>query len=686
MLGSAAALAGAAAPFPVAARAAPVRGSQRITLSFQPWQYAYGFQSLPTSFNRILYEATAPFRQAHPGINLVFFGPQTNPYASVLAGEGPDVPQLQGGGGSIVEWMQQGLLVDLSPRIQQANINMADFDFDQVADATGSAGAIYGVPNYTGTSGYVVNLSALDQLGLKYPSPNWTYLEWEHLARSVSGKAANGQQRLGTTIDSGCTYGNAPDSFYFHGWGASVRDAANPARCALDSPAAIACGEFLYSLVWGNVAQWGWVPSNFQQGLTVLPFCWLQSYIIPAATQWHGFKWDFWPSPAWPKGSTAMTNPNFFAISSSSKQPDAAWELLYWLTIEPYWQRALMRTALLPPGYLPLWDEWVTTVQQVAPTLRGKNLSVFAQQVHSGIMCGGLHFAYEDTQAHTILQNWFTQIDQRKVSVSDGFRQAAQEVNALEATGAKMQAAQTARILAVEASVRSGATLTAPPKTGLGAPPQPAARGAVTRSSGGGVVLVAAGADVWDPTANCVFACAASTARQAEFTCRVTLLANVNCPHLSQWAKVGLMAAGDLSDEAAAVTLELTGENGIYQQLQFTSAGGWNATGPSSATAGSGLIGNAVLTVPNSKKVGNYLLKPVWLRMSRNGLVWRTYTSLDGTDWTQAGPDAALEAAGVWVGLFATAHNSSFGGKGQIRAAFDHLSFPATDVVQVGTP
>lgn len=414
--------------------ATPTTASGKIVLTFQPWQDAYQFQNLK-SLNGILYQATAGFRQENPSIDLRFYGPQTNPVTAVIAGKGPDVPQLQGGGGGISGWIDDGLLLDLTAYIRQANINLHQFSPGQVADVTTSEG-VFGIPNYTGIAAMVINLSALDAIGLSYPNPQWTHLEWAQLARAVSGQTSRGQRVVGTTINT--HYGPGPGIFYYHGWGASLVDPADPGKCRLDSSGAIACAEFLYGLVQQGVAQWspGLVPGSFVQGLTVAPFCWVQTNIIPAATSWTSFKWDFWPMPLWPGGPASMTNPNFFAIAAATEHPEPAWELLRWLTIEPDWQRTLMRTVLLPPGYLPLWGEWISTVRQYAPTLAKKNLEAFAQNLSHSWLSGGEHFAFQSPQATAILGNWYGQIASRKVSVSGGLRQAAQEINRFEAVAA----------------------------------------------------------------------------------------------------------------------------------------------------------------------------------------------------------------------------------------------------------
>ncbi len=80
-----------------------------------------------------------------------------------------------------------------------------------------------------------------------------------------------------------------------------------------------------------------------------------------------------------------------------------------------------------------------------------------------------------------------------------------------------------------------------------------------------------------------------------------------------------------------------------------------------------------------------YLLRPIWLRLVRDGLAWTAYTSLDGKTWAQAGNQMGVEMGGAWVGLFATSHNSSFSRKGLIRVRFDNVSFAVKQAFQIGT-
>jgi hypothetical protein len=91
---------------------------------------------------------------------------------------------------------------------------------------------------------------------------------------------------------------------------------------------------------------------------------------------------------------------------------------------------------------------------------------------------------------------------------------------------------------------------------------------------------------------------------------------------------------------------------------------------------------------PGTTKRPNYLLRPVWLRLVRAAGLWTAFTSLDGVQWEQAGNPVGVNAAGVWVGLFATAHDSALGKSGlQLQATFDHVEgFLPQLAFQLGQP
>jgi hypothetical protein len=386
--------------------------------------------------------------------------------------------------------------------------------------------------------------------------------------------------------------------------------------------------------------------------------------------------------PVGPKGRFTAAFESFYAASAATRYPELCWEFIKWLTYEKTWPRYMMHLALQGPVRKDLWPEWESIVLSVAPPLRSVHLDTLVEQVQRDELWTGFPFRYSDSQAGTIIGEAIANILSRQVSVVEGLEQAARKLRGLEAAGAAIAEANLAAIRAL----KTGGPLQPPPVQGIGNPPQPVPAGYVVAGPGGTYTLTGDGADVWNPTANCVFAGSASTAEEADFVCRVTLLANLTCPSISPWAKAGLYVAGDLSDLAPALTLEATAQNGVWWQVQVTASAGWQAGGPPSANTATGLVGPAVLDVAKPTKTGNVLQKPIWLRLHRKGLTWTAYTSWDGRTWTQASPPLGLDAGGVWVGLFSTAHNGDFGGKGTVRAVFDHVSFPVTKFVQIGSP
>ena len=112
---------------------------------------------------------------------------------------------------------------------------------------------------------------------------------------------------------------------------------------------------------------------------------------------------------------------------------EPARELLRWLIRGPDSQRMLMRMVLPPPGYLPLYGEWIATVRRFVPTQANKNLEVFVQHLSHSRLGDGEHFACKSPQAPAVPGNWCGQIAARKVSIRDGLMQAAREITRFEA-------------------------------------------------------------------------------------------------------------------------------------------------------------------------------------------------------------------------------------------------------------
>ena len=599
----------------------------------------------------------------------------------ILSGHGPDV--YTGCCEDLAGFVSQGMLLNLDPYIKRDNINPNVWSRNQYAGFTFPSGQ-YALPVYAGPHVFAYDQTVFDDLGLAYPDDAWDYEEATKIWRQVTATKGN-QHRYGAQISWFNAYWEGP--YLLRGWGGQEMDATHT-RCEVTSPASNDALSWLYeqldagTLSTRDVNPW---PLGTQ---TVFVTQWGGTISYDASALRNSYKWRYIPYPRWPVRHATDMNIDFYGISAQTKYPELAWALLKEVSGPgTYWQRFItMRVTLTPPCINSLWEEFIRIAETVAPPLRGKNLEAFMHTALNGWGYTQQYYEYEPVQADAILGSYLAKLPTHALTPTQAMAEAAKQIDALEVQGARYQSQQSAAMAVINKDVLRNAPFPTPGTTGIGQPPSAAAHGTVAVSASGVYTLVGDGADVWNPTTNCVFAGTMSTAQTAEFVCRVTGLANIDCPHLSQWAKVGLIACGDLSDAAAAITMELTGQNGLVLQMHPYAGGGWASQGPTSATSSAGLIGGQLLTLPNSKKLANYLTHPVWLRLARHGLAWQASTSLDGKSWAAAGVPEGIEMGGAWIGLFATAHNSSFGGKGRIKATFDNVNFRAEEFYQIGTP
>jgi ABC-type glycerol-3-phosphate transport system substrate-binding protein len=536
-------------------------------------------------------------------------------------------------------------------------------------------GTHYALPSYEGCPTMYYRQDILDELGLSYPEPGWTYQDAEKLWRACTSIKPN-YVRHGVSLYTGYEM-----EYLYKGWGGSEMDPTHT-RCLLDSPQCIAAAEWLYDLLFSQVAtyrtdSWGLFGAQptcvfaMSGGWTLLP---------AAINLGDRVKWDILPMPVWPSGfSATFDNIDFYGILTTTKYPDKAWELLRWITTEPYYTRFMMRVNLTGPALTSLWDEWEGVIRSATPPLRNKNIGAYREAALGGHAYPHLFFLQGPIQADNIITSWQTKIANRQVSVAEGYTQAARQVNAWEQAAGSFFAKQQAEWAAVrKVPVSPTTSYAAPSVAGLGVPYQPTP---YIVQKNGQYTLLGDGWDCWEASDNCTFACIPVTATEGEWWCRVVLISNLTCPHLSQWAKVGMMARADLSDDAVEAYTHVTGAHNIEWQVRMipgetpSSESGWTPDG----------LNGPALCKPNTQKHNNYLIKPVWLKLSRKGPWWTAWASWDGKTWKQTGTPGLAEMGGCWVGIMACAHNGSFNNQGYIRAVIDNLNFTPTHFVQVGS-
>lgn len=683
-LATLAGVAGGPACLASASGAQPQRANGVITLTFVPWT-DYFNQTVHDLFVHYL----DPFIARHRGVRVnVSLASITPAYliSAILAGEGPDVWNDW----QLSQFIQGGYLLPLDEYIRRDNIDTSIYVPTQFARMHTPEGT-FGLPNVGGGEAILVNFDLIDQLGLKRPTPDWSYTDMEHLARATMG-SVSGKWRYG--IDN--IY---PRQLIYKGFGGSYVNEVLGTRCTLDTPAAIAAAEWVFGMMRDRVATNVYLgPAAFSQGQTALHVDGVWN-LPPVVEGVRGIEWDFLPFPNWPKGQASYSQSNGYLVNARTRWPELAWELMKFLCVETQWQRSMAKMLLLGPSITSLWDEWLTTVAATVPPLRNKSLHVFRDMCISGTAYPHQPFRYNSVQAYALIGGYYAKVlgatsavypygyapvpGPARMSVSEALTAAARTVNAYEAAQAAVAAsqaravAQLDRLLGTAEHSSNPVQFPPPSRTGAGKPPRPAARGAVV-ARGGVYTLTGSGSGLRGTEDGFTFACMPWTRSRGTFTCRLASIANVSMPQLNPGGKVGLMARGDLSDEAPLASIEISLDRGLHSMVRPQPA---MAMADQRAGSLPGLVAAADILHPSASKQANYLLRPVWLRLVQDVNVWTAYTSFDGRTWRVASSAMALQAAGVWVGVFVTPKDPV---GHAIRGTFDHLSFNPTDDVQVG--
>jgi len=382
--GAVAALSGSvvAACGPARHTARPTGVSGVIQISYQfhwtvsvPWTPAA--KSLVNAF------VQANFNSRHRGLRAVLYQPgdpgggwavTSATMGAMLAGNDPDI--FCACCANLAPFVVYNLMLPLDTYLQRDNVDPSIWSAGHIRGLTWS-NAVMALPAYNGPQVMGYRQDLLDDLGLGYPEPQWTYSDaaglWAACSRQIGEK-----QQYGAALQwyDGWDY-------LLHGFGGAYLS-TDRRTCLIDRPGAIAAGEWFCEQLAHKVITYRNDVSGLVDGTEV--FSVLGGWdVFQEATRLGAVKWDLVPLPQWPHGPFTFANNDFLGISSQSKHPDQAWELLHWLAVEPDFQRFLIRSTLVTPGLNALWEEWVALIQAAAPPLRTKQLQYYGDAARAGI-------------------------------------------------------------------------------------------------------------------------------------------------------------------------------------------------------------------------------------------------------------------------------------------------------------
>ena len=158
---------------------------------------------------------------------------------------------------------------------------------------------------------------------------------------------------------------------HINGWGGHMVDPQDPTRCTMGEPEAIAAMEWIRARMLDDkvmatfldVQNLGTQKAFIDGRLAMVEDgSWALRSILDNA----GFRVGVAPFPAGPVRRVTLATTDGYGIYSGTKNPDAAWELLKFLTGSEY-GRALARADFLQPARASLVDDWAGFIREEFP-------------------------------------------------------------------------------------------------------------------------------------------------------------------------------------------------------------------------------------------------------------------------------------------------------------------------------
>jgi ABC-type glycerol-3-phosphate transport system substrate-binding protein len=431
--------------------AAPSAVANVTTVPFQLWTPAV--PNTKAARDIIQQFVDQNFNAKHPGVRAVWVGGgnMQGVATSVLAGASntPWVVASCCGDWNII----RPFLEPLDSYLKADNIDVNSTWKEGQLSRFQDSGGTYGLPEDAASDAYLYRQDILDELGIPYPDPGWDWREAQKIWQQCTGKNSKGAWRYGVAAPFGAgTTEGLPT--VIAGWGGSFQS-PDRTRCLADQPQAIAAAQYWIDMVLQKVCTEGdgWPNQGIFNGTCVFTTG-AEPTILQAVQQLgSSAKWDFLPWPSFPVRSVGKLHDNFYGMLASAPNKELAWEVLKWAAIEPDWQRFYMSLALAPPAVANLLEQWYAVMRATAPVLQNKKLEYWGQPTLKGL---GVYdyefFRYAPVQANQLVSSWWNQIWTGKVSVAEGMRQMAAQINALQATAAAQAGALQAKAKAFPTS------------------------------------------------------------------------------------------------------------------------------------------------------------------------------------------------------------------------------------------
>lgn len=292
------------------------------------------------------------FRAANPNITVDVTVADWDAYwekllTGLAGGAAPDVFAMDGPLGN--DYQKRDVLLDLTPLVAADGYDLSQLDANAVKQFTTKDGKVFGLPRDLNVSALYYNKDMFDAAGLPYPDDTWT---WDKLVEV--GKKLTLDKDGDGDIDQWGLYTEAGDME--NAWGMFVWQAggdilnADGTATMLDKPESAAGIQFLQDLIWkhkvaADPAIFAETGDAFEQGVAAMEIN--GSWLVPTHEA-AGIPLGLAPLPKGPAGQAAMVNATGAVISKTTESPEAAWELVKYLSSPAAQEKIMALKASVP--------------------------------------------------------------------------------------------------------------------------------------------------------------------------------------------------------------------------------------------------------------------------------------------------------------------------------------------------
>jgi multiple sugar transport system substrate-binding protein len=408
-------------------------GSGEIQLVYQDWRTDW--------FPGLASQMLARFSDLFPSIHVFFTSTPENLTEQMLedfeAGTAPDV--LAGCCEFLPEWAQKGYLMDLKPFIE-ADLNRSvldDWSAAQFNALSLPGGQQFAVPKYHGALALFFNKDIFDKYNVPYPDDSWTHDDYQNAMSRI--------RRINNVSDDAKIWPSMIEiawerlQVHVNGWGGHFVDPQDNHLSLMGEERSIEAFRWIKDQMWsrGHYATIADVNNlqtrhAFSRGLTAMveDGSWALKDILENAN----FRVGVATFPAGPAKKVTLATTDGFAIYKDTRYPEAAWELVKFLTSEEY-GRALIETHLLQPARASLIPTWIDVIHAQYPEkARELDLEAFTRGHTQGYSVTAEIFAYMG-EARTLARSAWNKI----------FHMNSADVEILREVSLQIQETQQAR-------------------------------------------------------------------------------------------------------------------------------------------------------------------------------------------------------------------------------------------------